>query len=92
MNGICFGEPRPDLTPWRPPPQSASSTAMTPLSGMATVAAMTIFAISPKFPWYCSTAHLTIYPGLMIELGAGISIVVIAAALEKNESGRSLTF
>ncbi len=58
----------------------------------APLAAMTSFAVSPEFAWWLFQRVRTEQPKLVIELGSGVSTVVIASALEKCGHGRLMAF
>ncbi|EGV15957.1 glycosyltransferase [Thiocapsa marina] len=57
------------------------------------LAAMTTgWTVSPEFAWWLFQYVRAEQPNLVIELGSGVSTVVIASALEKNSRGRLLAF
>lgn len=59
----------------------------------APLAAMTTgWTVSPEFAWWLFQNVRAEQPNVLIELGSGVSTVVIASALEKNGRGRLLAF
>ncbi len=59
----------------------------TPLAALATG-----WTVSPEFAWWLFQHVRTEQPKLVIELGSGLSTIVIASALDKNGGGRLLAF
>lgn len=59
----------------------------TPIAALATG-----WTVSPEFAWWLFQHVRTEQPKLVIELGSGLSTIVIASALDKNGGGRLLAF